>query len=148
MTQLNVDARETLYVARQPILDAAGAVFGYELLYRGTSGDDIEGREDLADARVLTDAVLSLGLETITGGKPAFLNLTRPLLLRLSALLPSAAGVFELQPGIPVDSDVFEACRELYAAGYHYFVRFIVSEPGVLVRLLLYCRAESRTLRA
>ena len=117
MTQLNVDARETLYVARQPILDAAGHVFGYELLYR--DGGEEEGeRQDLAGARVLTDAVVNLGLETVTGGKPAFLNLTRPLLLRLAALLPPQAAVFELQRDIPVDDETFEVCRQLSGAGY------------------------------
>lgn len=118
MTQLNVDSRETLYVARQPILDPAGAVFGYELLYRDGGGEDSDGRHDLAGARVLTDAVVNLGLETVTGGKPAFLNLTRPLLLRLAALLPPQAAVFELQRDIPVDDETFEVCRQLHAAGY------------------------------
>ena len=117
MTRLNLDARETLYVARQPILDTAGAVFGYELLYRDLP--EYEGeREDHAGARVLTDAVLGLGLDTITGGKPAFLNLTRPLLLRLSALLPPDAAVFELQRDIPVDDETFETCRTLHESGY------------------------------
>jgi c-di-GMP-related signal transduction protein len=118
MTQLNADTREALYVARQPILDAAGAVFGYELLYRGMADEAADGRDDLAGARVLSDAVLSLGLETITGGKPAFLNLTRPLLLRLAALLPPSAAIFELQRDIPIDPETFTACQELHAAGY------------------------------
>ena len=117
MTQLNVDSRETLYVARQPILDATGTVFGYELLYRD-GGEAPPEREDLAGARVLTDAVVNLGLETVTGGKPAFLNLTRPLLLRLAALLPPQAAVFELQRDIPVDDETFEVCRHLFGAGY------------------------------
>jgi c-di-GMP-related signal transduction protein len=118
MTSLNVDSRETLYVARQPILDAGGVVFGYELLYRDMSGVEPEEREDLAHARVLTDAVLNLGLETITGGKPAFFSLTRPLLLRLPALLPPNAAVFELQRDIPIDDETFEVCRGLHESGY------------------------------
>jgi EAL and modified HD-GYP domain-containing signal transduction protein len=117
MTRLNVDSRETLYVARQPILDKAGTVYGYALLYRDLP--EYEGeREDHAGARVLTDAVLGLGLDTITGGKPAFLNLTRPLLLRLSALLPPSAAVFELQRDIPVNDETFETCRTLHESGY------------------------------
>jgi c-di-GMP-related signal transduction protein len=118
MTSLNVDSRETLYVARQPILEPGGAVFGYALLYRDIATDEGDPREDLARARVFTDAVLNLGLDTLTGGKPAFLNLTRPLLLRLAALLPAAAAVFELERDIPVDDQTFEVCRELHEAGY------------------------------
>ena len=130
MPPLNVDSRDTLYVARQPILDAAGAVFGYELLYRDVTGveEDLsrrsagsanaDPRDDLGRARLLTDAVLTLGLDTITGGKPAFLNLSRPLLLRLAALLPPQTAVFELQRDMPVDGETFEVCRSLHAAGY------------------------------
>ncbi len=117
MTQLQVDSRETLYVARQPILDAAGALFGYELLYRDSSGG-AGGREDLAGARVLTDAVVNMGLDAITGGKPAFIRLTRPLLFQLSALLPPDTAVFELQRDIPVDDETVEMCRQLHASGY------------------------------
>jgi EAL and modified HD-GYP domain-containing signal transduction protein len=118
MTPLNVDSREILYVARQPILDAKGQVFGYELLYKDMGSDDAERRDDLADARVLTDAVVNLGLETITGGRPAFLNLTRPLLLRLPALLPAGAAIFELNRDIPVDGETFQTCEQLSNAGY------------------------------
>jgi c-di-GMP-related signal transduction protein len=118
MPALTVDARETLYVARQPILEPSGAVFGYELLYRDAAERDTHERADAAGARVLTDAVLNLGLATITGGKPAFINLTRPLLLRLPSLVPPGTAVFELQADIPVSDEVFEACRALHEAGY------------------------------
>ena len=118
MAHINVDTREILYVARQPILDAAGAVFGYELLYRDMAGAEPETRDDLASARVLTDAVVNLGLDTLTGGKPAFLTLSRPLLLRLPALLPATSAVFELPREIAVTDEIFGACQELHAAGY------------------------------
>ena len=35
----NRDVREGAYVARQPILNAGGKVFGYELLYRAAAAD-------------------------------------------------------------------------------------------------------------
>lgn len=120
MANVNVDTRETLYVARQPILEADGQVFGYELLYRADS-DEFEGMpsEDLAAARVLNDAVLNVGLETLTGGRPAFINLSRSLLLGEAArLLPPTAAVFELHDIMPVDEQVLEACRGLYEEGY------------------------------
>lgn len=80
MAQPNADTRDTLYVARQAILDARWQVFGYELLYRADGGAaNVSG--DLAAARVMTDAVLNVGLDTLTGGRPAFLNLTRSLLV-------------------------------------------------------------------
>src|SRR5262245_40257436 len=72
----------TLCVARQPILDPNERVFGYELLYRAAPGDTACTTDgDLAGARVLTDAVLDIGLDTLTGGRLAFINLTRALLV-------------------------------------------------------------------
>jgi EAL and modified HD-GYP domain-containing signal transduction protein len=118
--QLPLDSRDALYVARQPILDARGEVFGYELLYRGAAAETAcTAPGDVASARVLADTVLSLGLNSITDGRPAFLNLTRSLLLSpVIRLLSPAAAVFELHEDIPVDSEVVETCRQLHAAGY------------------------------
>jgi c-di-GMP-related signal transduction protein len=120
MPKVNVDTRDTLYVARQPILEAGGDVFGYELLYRADA-DDLEGTpsQDLAAARVLSDAVLNVGLETLTGGRPAFINLSRSLLLgEVARLLPPTAVVFELHDIVRVDEAVVEACRRLHEDGY------------------------------
>ena len=84
------DAPMSVYVARQPILDERGRVFGYELLYRHAPGaTSCVADGDLASASVLTGAVLDLGLETLTNGRQAFLNVTRPLLLgELDTLIP------------------------------------------------------------
>ncbi|MGC4083926.1 MAG: hypothetical protein QM736_17905 [Vicinamibacterales bacterium] len=61
-----------VYLARQPILDTRGSVFGYELLYRGSGqADACEHGDDQATARVLIDAMLSLGFEALTDGRPA-----------------------------------------------------------------------------
>jgi c-di-GMP-related signal transduction protein len=118
MAQPNADTRETLYVARQAILDAKWQVFGYELLYRAEGGAANVSTE-LAAARVMTDAVLNVGLDTLTGGRPAFLNLTRSLLLSEAwGVLSPSAVVFELHQNIPVDEEVIEMCRQLHEAGY------------------------------
>jgi EAL and modified HD-GYP domain-containing signal transduction protein len=114
------DTLVPMYVARQPILDALSRVCGYELLYReradATSFDD---NGDRATARVLTDAILSLGLETLTSGKPAFVNFTRQLLLSDAALLlPAASLVIEIQHETPADDEVLAACTQLRGAGY------------------------------
>ena len=109
-----------VHVARQPILDVKGQVFGYELLYRATQTDtSCTAEGDLASARVLTDAVLEVGLDTLTGGRPAFLNLTKPLITsKVATLLPKTAAVFELREDVEVDDTVIEACRDLHARGY------------------------------
>ena len=114
------DTLVPMYVARQPIMDGYSRVFGYELLYReradSTSFDD---NGDRATARVITDAILSLGLETLTSGKPAFVNFTRQLLIGDAALLlPARSLVIEVQHDTPADDEVIAACKRLHAEGY------------------------------
>ncbi len=114
-----LDTRDTVCVVRQPILDQAGRVFGYELLYREETPEAETASPDLARARVITDAVLSLGLETLTDGLPAFLSLTRELLVReAGTLLPPDSTVLELPDSLVVDADVLGACRRLHGLGY------------------------------
>jgi len=117
---ISVDQRQSIHIARQPILNAAGAVFGYELLYRAQETDgNCESSSDLASARVLTDALLGIGLDALTGGAPAFVNFTKQLLLdNVAALLPAQSIVIELHEDIVVDDQVIEACRALKGKGY------------------------------
>jgi c-di-GMP-related signal transduction protein len=117
---LNRDAREGAYVARQPILNVGGKVFGYELLYRAAAADSsCRESHDVAAARVLNDAVLTLGLETLTGGKRAFMNLTRHLLLSdFATLLPPSAVVIEVLENVAIDDEVIEAVKRLRGLGY------------------------------
>jgi EAL and modified HD-GYP domain-containing signal transduction protein len=109
-----------VHVARQPIFDCENRVFGYELLYRngalaGTAAD----QGDAASARVLTDAVLLIGLDTLTNGRRAFINATRNFLLDgLATLLPPANVVIEILETTRVDHEVVEACRSLRRAGF------------------------------
>src|ERR1044071_2367985 len=114
------ESRALVHGARQPILEANGQVFGYELLYRATQTDtSCTAEGDLASARVLTDAVLEVGLDTLTAGRPALLNLTKPLITsQVATLLPPKAAVFELREDVEVDDTVVEACRNLHARGY------------------------------
>jgi EAL and modified HD-GYP domain-containing signal transduction protein len=126
-------APATVCIARQPILDARGHVFGYELLYRATQTDTACTAEgDFASASVLTDAVLEVGLDTLTAGKPAFLNLTKPLITsQVATLLPHGAAVYELREDIEVDDTVVEACRALHGRGYRLALDdFVVGSPA------------------
>jgi EAL and modified HD-GYP domain-containing signal transduction protein len=109
-----------IFVARQPILDSHNRVFGYELLYRAApEHTKYAGSVEVASARVLNDALLSLGLDTLTAGRLAFVNLSRKVLLTDAAtLIPPAGIVLELLEDIPADSEVVAACKSLNARGY------------------------------
>ena len=116
----NHDSREGAYVARQPILDASGQVFGYELLYRsGADAVSCQDPHDLAAARVLSDAVLPLGLDTLTGGRKAFINVTRHMLLNdLVSVLSPEAVVIEVLENVGFDEPVIAAVKGLRDRGY------------------------------
>jgi EAL and modified HD-GYP domain-containing signal transduction protein len=116
----NLDPREGAYVARQPILDVSGHVFGYELLYRAAADAvSCEDARDLAAARVLSDAVLTLGLETLTGGRRAFINVTRHMLLNdLVTVMSPSAVVVEVLEDVGVDAETIAACARLRKQGY------------------------------
>jgi c-di-GMP-related signal transduction protein len=149
--QIDVDAPETVFVSRQPILDATGKVFGYELLHReavsaapGTNGEAAEA----AGARGLTDVVLGLGLDTLAEGKPAFLNFTRDLLVGQAAtLLPPAKTVIQLRRGLQVDEQVVTVCHELHDAGYRLALDFISDpESERLLPFVKYLKIDVRSM--
>jgi c-di-GMP-related signal transduction protein len=108
------------FVAREPILDKASRVRGYELLYRRSAGATTStgASPDVATASVI-EGLFAMGFETLTGGHRAFLNVSRPLLLEgIPSVLPTDRVVLELGSDIEADADVLAACRDLKAAGY------------------------------
>lgn len=117
---LGSDSRQSVTIARQPILDRKGQVVAHELLYRHTTdATSCTDRGDSVGARTLNDAVLSVGLDALTCGLPAFINLTHQLLLGgAGTLLPKDVAVLELREDIPVDDEVVQVCRKLHADGY------------------------------
>lgn len=119
-TAVGLDSRSSLSVARQPILDRRGQIFGHELLYRhAPDATSCTDSGDHAGARTLSDAVLSVGLDALTCGLPAFINLTHQLLLDgAGTLLPRELVVLEVREDIPVNLEVIDACRRLHADGY------------------------------
>jgi len=120
MAQAAHESPTALCVARQPILDESGQVFGYELLYRGAPGDTACAvRSDFASASVITSAMLDLGLDTLTGGRRAFLNVTGSLVIeQIDALVPPGEVVLELLETIEVTNELIAACKRLKAKGY------------------------------
>ncbi|MFQ5754422.1 MAG: diguanylate phosphodiesterase, partial [bacterium] len=68
-----------VFVARQPIFDRQQNVYAYELLFRdGLDNNYFECRDgDHATSTVLTNSFVSIGMETLTRGKLAFINFTR-----------------------------------------------------------------------
>lgn len=108
------------FVARQPIFDRELVPVAHELLFR----DGFDNALVTTDAAAATSSVISMsalvfGVEELTGGKKAFINITRDNLLgRHVHLLPHDRVVPEMPREIRPEPVVLEACGRLRKAGY------------------------------
>jgi EAL and modified HD-GYP domain-containing signal transduction protein len=110
-----------VFVARQPIMDRSGRVFAYELRHREPTFTVTRQLvpDDRATARVLTDGLLAIGFEALTGGRHAFINVSRQFLLDgIPAGLPPSSVILGIGADVEADAAVIEACQALHDAGY------------------------------
>ncbi len=95
-------------VARQPICDLDGRIRAYELLFRdadGRSAREVGGTT--ASASAIISAIADIGLRTVTGGHPAWINVTRELLgAGLVDALPLESAVLEILEDEPIDDEL------------------------------------------
>lgn len=122
-----------VFVARQPIFDAQGNVYAYELLYRRNSTTTIADGDtgDVMASEVFVHTFLSIGIDRVTGGVPAFLNFTRAMLLRrVYQLFNPKDVVIELLETVSPDAEVVAACQAMVDAGYMLALDDFVFEPA------------------
>ncbi len=110
------------YIARQPILDAQGNTYGYELLFRSTVNNayDASVDGDTATARVLVNTIVEAGLDSIVGKSMAFVNLTQRFLESpemLDLLVPGRC-VLEVLEDVQVTDEVLKGVESLRAKGH------------------------------
>jgi EAL and modified HD-GYP domain-containing signal transduction protein len=122
----------TMILARQPILAADGALFGYELLYRGE-------RLDAADAgvtqsaRVLCEGLGILGLGHLVGSARVFVNFDQSLLeTDLAGVLPPGQGVVEILETVEPTARIFETLDELRRRGISIAVDDFLFQPNAM----------------
>lgn len=119
-------------VARQPILDRDKILYGYELLYRARREDthaEIRSR-DAASVSVMLRACVDIGLSRLVGASPAFVNVTRGLILDPS-LLPQNGErlILEILEDEIIDDTLIGALRQLRARGYRIALDDFVHSP-------------------
>jgi len=109
-----------VFVARQPIFDRHQKVYGYELLFRPQLDASAAGTAgSLASLQVMTNSLLSIGVETVLAGTRAFINFPEQLLADERALsLPPNIAVIEILETVNATPAVLAACRYLRAKGY------------------------------
>lgn len=133
--QTNQAAKGTaLYLARQPIFDAAGGLHGYELLHRRgeTGGADIAAGDDQMSSEVIVSAFLSIGLARLIGDALAHVKFGRTLLVDgVYRMMGREQVVVELVRSIEPDDDVVAACVDLVQAGYALALDDVPDRPGM-----------------
>jgi c-di-GMP-related signal transduction protein len=109
-----------VFVARQPIFNKKKKIVGYELLFRGGMSNifpSIDG--NIASSSLLAESFFSIGMERLTGGKKAFINFTRELLIqKVPTMFPQSAMMVEVLEDVEPTPEVIEACREMASEGY------------------------------
>lgn len=101
-------------VARQPILTAPQGLAGYELLHRG-----LANYGEQATAQVLLAAYGDIGIRSLVGSHPAWINVSRRFLLDVDPLpLPPGEVVLELLEDQNVDEELIGKLQELHVAGF------------------------------
>jgi len=121
-----------VFVARQPIFDRKGQLYGYELLFRSDlDNNEFDGSEAAsATMQVIANSIFSIGLENLVCGKKAFFNFNRTLLMGgLLSILPKESVVVEILESVEPDAEIVTACRELYAQGYTIALDDFVRDP-------------------
>ncbi|MGC1509366.1 EAL and HDOD domain-containing protein [Ketobacter sp.] len=109
-----------IYLARQPVFDRDMVAIAYELLFRsGNVAHAIIDDPNAASMKVLANAFSEIGLDTITSGKPALVNITHDILAKgdlpkgLHALL-----IPEVLETVVVNGDVISEVENLVELGY------------------------------
>ncbi len=110
-----------VFVARQPIYDAAMSVTAYELLYRHSPLAKTAQITDPSRAtlEVITNAALEIGLERLAGGLPIHINYPEELLATAPELpLRPELAVIEVLEHVAAKSEVLEGIKVLRARGH------------------------------
>jgi len=111
------------YIARQPIFKKNMQIYGYELLFRSNAAamsySGTHAEADKATSQVVMESFYSMGVDSITGGKPAFINFTSRLLKEnIATLFPKEHLVVEILEDVEPTPEIIKACRMLFRKGY------------------------------
>lgn len=126
-------------MARQPIFDRDLKVIAYELLYRNNEKDEANFLDgDQASSEVLLNSYTSICAEGNMKRVPAFINMTKELLLQQN--LPSALKkqvVIELLEDATVDEQLISAITALRKDGFRIALDDFTYDPSYIPLLKL-----------
>ena len=119
-------------VARQAIFDRQRKLYGYELLFRSDAASTaFDGTESAAATmQVLSNALMSIGTESLLDGKRAFINFDDRLLsAHMYLTMPRESLVIEILETVKPTADLMALCQEIHKQGYTLALDDFINAP-------------------
>ena len=115
----NQQALKKVMVARQPIYNNRMGVFGYELLFRSSEGQESAFHPVKATSQVLASTILDFDLEAFSQHRRLVINVTRAFIDVMQDIpLPANQIILDLPDNCSIDDRLISKLKELKALGY------------------------------
>ena len=114
------DVAEDIFLGRQPIVDRAQQLHGFELLFRNSLVNHATVTDDrAATSTVIVNTLSEFGIDNVLGGFSGFINCDASFLMSDAiALLPAEKVVLELLESTVSNDDIQRRCLQLKALGF------------------------------
>lgn len=111
---------DNIFLARQPIVDRRGELYGFELLFRRSDDNQSQiGDGMAATSTVIGHLLAEMGLAQVLGRMRGFLNVNAAFMASdLVDLLSPARIVLEVREDTVLDAAFIQRCQELRARGF------------------------------
>ena len=139
------------YLARQPVLDRNQALFGYELLFRGSAQGPALFDSGLSASASVIHHASQLGLPRAIGDANAFINVDKDVLMSdMFAFLPRERTVLEIVASVEPDDAVIERMRALGKHGFRFAAEAAAHGPALsrLLPVIDFVKMDLRALPA
>lgn len=131
-TPAQFEATESVFVARQPIMDGNMRTWGYELLFRQNAESDTAVITDgnAATSQVIVDGY-NMAREWLRNGQKILINYPTDMLLQgAPRVLPPEVAVVEILETVDITPELVDACAELKSEGYVLALDDYIGTPG------------------
>ncbi len=114
------DVAEDIFLGRQPIVDRAQQLHGFELLFRNSHANRATVTDDrAATSTVIVNTLSEFGIDKVLGGFSGFINCDASFLMSDAiALLPAHKVVLELLESTVSNEQIQRRCLQLKALGF------------------------------
>jgi len=124
----------SIYLGRLPIMDADNKIIAYELLHRATGENHTLVDDNVkATARVLVNALNYIGLESLTGYKPALIKVDEKALFDdLILCISPEFFILEILEQTHINDKLLTRIENLHQQGYTLALNYKISEDSLL----------------